>query len=307
VDFTIKESNQQLAGVLRQHRIEKKMSVEDVSGKTGIPALHIISIEEGAFEQFDSFYLKMYLKKYGAFLGIGMDALYAQFYGDTVGETAPKETPEPIKKAVSKPNSLAAVNKRAPRKEEVGKVIGIACLAIVAAFGVYFLWDMVSQGMSGEPQQEIQNPNTDINLGDGQEEEGAGLGEEDGKEESGAAEAPDEVQPVTTITEEESPANQQVFSIVTTEEAAVLTLTFSGTTWLGTNNGIVIPFESQELTGAGFTRNDGDVETVSIVESTSLYLNIPNLHLIELAVNGEAVPLGTTPRHQQITLNITIE
>jgi len=301
LDYSNIEKNQQLAAVFRQQRNEKKMTVDEVATKTGIPALHLNSIENGNFEQFDLFYLKMYLKKYATFLGMDFNQFYREIYG------ASDPQPEPATETASKANVRPAARVKKPvATQKLGKIAGILLGAVVVVFGLYFGWDMIRTGLDQE-QPEVVNPGSDLVLsenGEDDEPQEAGMGDQDQEE----PEEPEEpAAPETTVTVEESNGQQQVLNIVTTADSAVLTLNFTGNTWLGTNNQTTIPFEGAEMTGAGFVRNDGDTETVTVTESTSFYLNVPNLDRVTFTINGEELPIETTPRHQHITLNITIE
>ena len=84
MDFSNKESNQQLADYLREQRQNQNLDLEEVSAKIGVPIQHLKSIEQGDFERFDSFYLKMYIKKYATYLSLNVGELYQQFYGNQI-------------------------------------------------------------------------------------------------------------------------------------------------------------------------------------------------------------------------------
>ena len=73
MDFSNKENNQQLADYLREQRQNRHLNLEDVADKIGVPIQHLKNIENGNFDRFDTFYLKMYIKKYATYLSLNVD------------------------------------------------------------------------------------------------------------------------------------------------------------------------------------------------------------------------------------------
>ena len=84
MDFSNKENNQQLADYLREQRQNRHLNLEDVADKIGVPIQHLKNIENGNFDRFDTFYLKMYIKKYATYLSLNVEELYQQFYGSQI-------------------------------------------------------------------------------------------------------------------------------------------------------------------------------------------------------------------------------
>ena len=309
MDFSNQENNAVLAEIFRKQRNVKGFSLEDVAAQTGIPELHLKNIESGKFEEFDPFYLKMYLKKYGAFLGVDLKEAYLKAYGL-------QEGPEPV--TIKTPKNLDIRNPRATTKKKFrrgsGKILATALLLIAAVFGIYFGWDMIRAGFSQDPEEfPIQNPHTP-DLGtlteDGENEDASpqegNVEESAGNDEYGTAEISEQGSGLS-IELATSDDREQIFSVVSTEEELEVRLVFSGETWIGSENNTVIPFENGELTEAGFTRNTGDVETLVITDSTTLYFNLPNTDRVGFFIGDEPIPVDYSIRHQRITVNITME
>ena len=128
MDFSNKENNQQLADYLREQRQNRHLNLEDVADKIGVPIQHLKNIENGNFDRFDTFYLKMYIKKYATYLSLNVEELYQQFYGSQIQ----KEVEVKIHK-----------QKVQKRNRNLGRVAGLVCAVLVIALGVFYVVDVV--------------------------------------------------------------------------------------------------------------------------------------------------------------------
>ena len=146
MDFSSKENNQQLAEYLRNQRLSQQLDLDDVSEKIGVPIQHLKNIESGNFDRFDTFYLKMYLKKYVNYLSLNIDELYQQFYGTQ------------IQKEVEVKIHKQQVQKR---NRNLGRLAGVVCASLVIGLGVFYVTDMIK---NANPKEEnsivINNPNS---------------------------------------------------------------------------------------------------------------------------------------------------
>ncbi len=156
MDFSSKENNQQLAEYLRNQRLSQQLELDDVSEKIGVPIQHLKNIESGNFDRFDTFYLKMYLKKYVNYLSLNVDELYQQFYGNQIQ----KEVEVKIHK-----------QKVQKRNRNLGRLAGVLCASLVIGLGIFYVGDMIK---NANPKKEennivINNPNSSTIVGESQE------------------------------------------------------------------------------------------------------------------------------------------
>jgi len=299
VDYSNQENNQQLAEVFRKHRTAKGMTVEEAASKTGIPSLHINSIENGKFEQFDPFYLKMYLKKYGTFLTIDLDEAYAQAYGAPQVEEAPVAI-----KAVKSTNSLLANRKTSRRSLGLGKLIGMLLLVIAIGYGGYVIVDMWQQGMSNDaPPPVIENPRSDELVGNGNEETDDTEEEPEEEAENVVAEP---ALPATHVELVSQEGNFQNFTVHTEGDVAEIQFIFSNRTAISPlNSGAPIAFDEMTVhpvTGAAF--QDGDTATITLESGGNLEVWFQWLNYVEATVNGEPVELAEAGDWQVLRFEI---
>lgn len=75
-DETLERSSlERLVRALKQARLQKSLSVDEISRLIKIRSVHIEKLEEGDFTFLPPLYVLSYLKKYAAELGVGDDAL----------------------------------------------------------------------------------------------------------------------------------------------------------------------------------------------------------------------------------------
>lgn len=299
MDYSNQENNQQLAEIFRKQRTTRGMTVEEAAGKTGIPVLHIHNIEDGKFEQFDPFYLKMYLKKYGNFLAIDLGEAYSQVYG------APKVEEAVVAiKTVKNPGPTLSSGKNNRRSEGLGKVIGMVLLVVAIGFGVYFVVDMWQEGMANrEDIPIIENPLVgDMDLtGDSDEPY------DDVK--------PEEIENVlieeshlaaTAIEMVSREGIFQSFMVNTDEEFAEIQFVFSNNTAVSPLNGMP-PLEFDERTVhpvQGTRFQDGDTATITIHRGENVEVWLERLNDLEVTVNGEPVETASADGQQVLRFEI---
>jgi len=306
LNYSNHEHNQQLAEIFRQHRTAKNMSLEEIAAKTGIPALHLNSIENGKFEQFDSFYLKMYLKKYGSFLSIDLEEVYAAVYG--MQQQAPEE-------AVVQKKAAPAPLKQARRPEAAGKIAGMALLAILVIFGIYFSWDMLRAGIGDETEevQQIENPNSNDILEENRQNE-EDKEEAESEQNAGSANEESELEEnPASFTEVELASHEgifQNFTVFTSEEAIEIAFIFSANTAVAPLNGMP-PLEFAEgitvhpVSGRNFTT--GETGTIELSPDETLQIWIQSLSDLQVTVNGETIEPAHAEGAQVLTFNIETE
>ena len=240
MDFSNKENNQQLADYLREQRQNRHLNLEDVADKIGVPIQHLKNIENGNFDRFDTFYLKMYIKKYATYLSLNVEELYQQFYGTQIQ----KEVEVKIHK-----------QKVQKRNRNLGRVAGLVCAVLVIALGVFYVVDVVKNATpKADNNIVINNPNS------------SEMVEKDEETPETLEETPTQVpeekpqQPVTTVSMVSQQSKEVIFEIVTDQTEADLKLDFTAPCWLSLNLGdqSLIPGETYQAGGVFEQKIAGD-------------------------------------------------
>lgn len=88
-----------IGNVLRQARIDKGMTIDDLQKKTRIQKRYLIAIENGDFDQLPGqFYVRAFIKQYGEYVGVDTDSFFnhpqRSEYQDSIDDKYEEETEE---------------------------------------------------------------------------------------------------------------------------------------------------------------------------------------------------------------------
>ena len=287
MDFSNKENNQQLADYLREQRQNRHLNLEDVADKIGVPIQHLKNIENGNFDRFDTFYLKMYIKKYATYLSLNVEELYQQFYGTQIQ----KEVEVKIHK-----------QKVQKRNRNLGRVAGLVCAVLVIALGVFYVVDVVKNATpKADNNIVINNPNSS-EMVEKDEETPETLEETPTQvpEEKATEEKPQE--PVTTVSLVSQQSKEVIFEIVTDQTEADLKLDFTAPCWLSLTLGdqSLIPGETYQAGGVFEQKIAGD-------QFGTLEFNVGDATAVKISVNNQVIDFEPSTPHQYIKINIKTE
>ncbi len=287
MDFSNKENNQQLADYLREQRQNRHLNLEDVADKIGVPIQHLKNIENGNFDRFDTFYLKMYIKKYATYLSLNVEELYQQFYGTQIQ----KEVEVKIHK-----------QKVQKRNRNLGRVAGLVCAVLVIALGVFYVVDVVKNATpKADNNIVINNPNSS-EMVERDEETPETLEDTTTQvpEEKATEEKPQE--PVTTVSLVSQQSKEVIFEIVTDQTEADLKLDFTAPCWLSLTLGdqSLIPGETYQAGGVFEQKIAGD-------QFGTLEFNVGDATAVKISVNNQVIDFEPSTPHQYIKINIKTE
>lgn len=288
MDFSSKENNQQLAEYLRNQRLSQQLDLDDVSEKIGVPIQHLKNIESGNFDRFDTFYLKMYLKKYVNYLSLNIDELYQQFYGNQIQ----KEVEVKIHK-----------QKVQKRNRNLGRLAGVLCASLVIGLGIFYVGDMIK---NANPKKEennivINNPNSSTIVGESQEKPQESIEENvPAPEQAPVEQKPQE--PITTVSKVSQEDRKVTFDLVTAQTEATLKLDFTGPCWLSLALG-------NESLIAGETYQAGGVfeKAISMEQFGTLDFNVGDANAVQISINNQVIEFEPSTPHQYIEINIKSE
>jgi len=131
-----RSSLERLVQALRQARVRRDLTVEDISRQINIRETHIEKIEEGDLTFVPPLYVFSYLKKYAAELGVGDDALL---------EASRKELGIPASRFSTRPSAQAVTpgsRDVAPSSKGNGRRVLVVAVAAATAvlIGLAFLY-----------------------------------------------------------------------------------------------------------------------------------------------------------------------
>ena len=300
MSFSNEEKNQQLAVFLKDQRTKQNITLEEISIKTGVPEHHLKAIESGVFNNFDAFYLKMYIKKYATVLDLNADEVFETYVNTQAMQVTSKKTRVKLKQT----------NQSAKKKP-----ILFAAIILIVVVGVSLGTTMQSKNPNVIPsvdanQPVIDNPNSedllstkeeDVNLEPDKTDDSKPTEDDVITPESETETEQDEViKPKTEVILDSVNNSQSRFNITTEANTVKLKLTFSEDCWLA------ITESGKNLVNATVYGKGDVVELDLTTDKSEILLNIGNINAVELRIDEEKVQSEQTIPHQYLTLNLNL-
>ena len=313
MDFTNDHLNQEVAACLQSLRIEQHMTLEQLSEKSQVPVVHLLSIEEGHFRRFDDFYLKLYLNRCAQILGVNLEQIYAYAVKNNkeiLGDDAPLETAaeqatttpvSPIQPQTSqrivipqKRNFVKSSYKKS-KIPQVNLTKGLIFL-LLAVLGVAFLFFLIgflsnlgSSGTTDDPPV-IDNPHSTLTAETTVPEETEPTTEPSPEEE-------------TTIELDTHVGRTQTFDVITSSEDVVLRIEFDADCWLE------LRFDGNLVDGRVFLLSEYIEETFDLTDGEgTIDINFGNLFGVErITINGVEVDYNDSESVQRLIFNVVSE
>ncbi|MCM3782891.1 helix-turn-helix domain-containing protein [Neobacillus mesonae] len=306
----------ELGQQLKEARLQKGLSLDDVQEMTKIRKRYLEAIESGDYKVLPgSFYVRAFIKTYAETVGLNPDELL---------EGHKKDVPAPEQEATMEP----VMQKRSsrPAAERNNKWLSIVLpwtfLGLILVL-IYLYWLSPSMNQANEskepPTEQASNednqptnsvpdgnepstgegtePGTDVGGGDPANQEGTDGTASD--EEAGQEEEPaDEAQPVT-VTESGKSGNITIFDVSggSTDEPVTVEVKASGESWLEMYNG---ENSSGEQLVSGLTAS-GDNHSFELT-SEGMYIKSGYAPATEITVNGQVVTDGKTTNRIRLQL-----
>ncbi|WP_221564471.1 helix-turn-helix domain-containing protein [Alkalihalobacillus sp. TS-13] len=290
---------------LKEARLEKQLSYEELQDKTKIQKRYLQAIEEGQYSVLPgAFYARAFIKNYAEAVGLDPDMLFEEHASEV---PASKEGPTEFSPRSSKPKT------NVPKDNKLAKVLPLLLTAVLlTALLIAFYW--VVQNNSGNSSSEPNKDNVDnyeSTEGEKPPEESSETTEgKDGNEESSDDSEDDgtnetetqseEVTPEQTLEELSSEGSIKTYSLSGTDEFNV-DLKINGETYIDVKD------ESGKNIQPGgkiFKKEDGTV-SYELTDHTQVTFNIGATQHVEVTVNGESVTYAVEPSkrpHQKIII-----
>lgn len=296
----------ELGARLKQARLEKGYSLEDLQEITKIQKRYLAAIEEGKFGIMPgTFYVRAFIKQYAEAVGLDADEMLAMYKA---------EAPEPPLTSEASGMTAPAMRRTSMRRagktaEAMPKVI-LALFIVVAIGIVWFL--KANQASNTEPAEEIAETESTVQVQQvGPEENGEGAPTEDGEadkeepaekeaeKETEKAEQPEEPEaPKATLAVDRSEGENTFYNLAGTDKATV-TLTGKGRSWITVTDNTGKQYFSKSL-------ETGQTETIEAQGVQWLRFRIGYVPGVEIAVNGNPLTYAI-PGAERVTQNIIIQ
>ncbi|SFQ06700.1 protein RodZ, contains Xre-like HTH and DUF4115 domains [Priestia endophytica DSM 13796] len=306
---------------LKEARIEKGLSLEDLQKETKIQKRYLAGIEEGNYDLMPGkFYVRAFIKQYCEAVGLNVEQTFEQYQAD-IPSAQHQVAPEELSRVKTRTKEVAPKNSKVldalPKAIIAAVVVGVLVLGWVIA--LYINKDDKEQANSTDSQVESQSEqSSDAQKEDSNDDSEQASTKTDENKEAEKKEAEkkeaEKKEAAKKEEEKESDKDESKSKLTTVEGAAnpgtyklegadefKLELTATATTpsWVGVTNGKGNSFFSSML-------QKGKTETIDLTNEQDVKIRVGFAPGVEVKVNGEVVQYPSDPK-QNVTQNVFIQ
>ncbi|WP_408011035.1 helix-turn-helix domain-containing protein [Pseudalkalibacillus sp. A8] len=289
---------------LKEARMERQLSYEQLQDKTKIQKRYLRAIEEGQYSVLPgAFYARAFIKNYAEAVGLDPEVLFEEHASEL---PATKEGQSEFTPSASKPKS------NIPKDNKVAKVFPVfLTVVLLAALLVALYW--VIQNNAGNNSSEPNTENVDkYESAEGDEPEESTETSEDTDGNDGKSDSSEDED--TTETESEPEEETQVQNLEElSSEGSIKTYALSGTDQFNVelkmkgNSYIDVKEASGKniQPGGKVFKKENGILTYDLADQTQVTFNIGVSQNVEVTVNGEPLTYAVEPSkrpHQKIVI-----
>ncbi|QHJ72430.1 DUF4115 domain-containing protein [Planococcus halotolerans] len=281
---------------LKEARIAKGYSLEDLQDVTKIQKRYLAGIEEGNYSMMPGqFYVRAFIKQYADAVGLNADELLEQHKA---------EMPETTKEQVSKPMAAPVRSRRqamskssSSRINEKMPMVIVALFIVVIVAVMWFFFNMLGED---DPTDEVTENDDGVQY-EAPSENTPPATEEEPAEEEEPEEQPEEEEPAEPETEiSVAGTDGQTTTYQSTGSAErELLIEVTGPSWVGATD------ENGENLMAAATMQAGQSETLDLSEVSLVRLRLGAAPNVDLTLNGEPIEYEQDLTTQNIVIEFT--
>lgn len=282
---------------LKEARIAKGYSLEDLQDVTKIQKRYLAGIEEGNYSMMPGqFYVRAFIKQYADAVGLNADELLEQHKA---------EMPETTKEQVSKPMAAPARSRRqsmskssSNRINEKMPMILVALFIVLIIFVMWFFYNMLAQN---DPTDEVAENDDGVQYEAPSENSPPATEEDEPAEDESAEEQPEEEEPAEPETEiSVAGTDGQTTNYQWTGPAErELLIEVSGPSWVAATD------ENGENLMTAATMQSGQSETLDVSEASQVRIRLGATPNVVLSLNGEPIEYEQDLTTQNIVIDFT--
>ncbi|MTD30217.1 helix-turn-helix domain-containing protein [Planomicrobium sp. YIM 101495] len=281
---------------LREARVAKGYSLEDLQDVTKIQKRYLAGIEEGNYSMMPgTFYVRAFIKQYAEAVGLNPEEILEQYKSEV-----PETVKEPVRPTMAAPTPSRRETFSRSSSNRLGEVMPMILvgLFIVVIFAVaWFFYQQLQDGDSAETPVndagvQYDESNDEGQDGDGATEEPADVEEEPVKEEEPA-------QPAATLSVVGTQGETTTYTW-SGPETREMVITASGASWVSATD-----HNQAELMSPARTMQAGDSETIDLSTAEQVRVRLGASGNVTLSINGEPIEYAVDLITQNIIIQFT--
>ncbi|MCM3704126.1 MULTISPECIES: helix-turn-helix domain-containing protein [Cytobacillus] len=292
----------ELGNRLKEARLAKDMSLDDLQKVTKIQKRYLVGIEDGDYSMMPGkFYVRAFIKQYAEAVGIEPEEIFEQ-YKDDIPTQMNDDIPEKLSRVQSRKDFSGRTSKVFDILPKV--LIGVFIVGLIAV--IYNFLGAKDQVDKDEKLSDLTDEQTVIkeseNLAENKKDESAEKEEEsadkDNEENGKDQEAEDE--PKQEVAVVQSSGNGTVYELKNADKFELEVLS-TGETWVNIKNG-----KGDSLFQGMLTEDGTKSQKIDFSKETEAFIVVGNSAQTEIYVNGEKIEYKVPPS-QSVRQDITIK
>jgi cytoskeletal protein RodZ len=293
----------ELGNRLKEARLAKDMSLDDLQKVTKIQKRYLAGIEDGDYSMMPGkFYVRAFIKQYAEAVGIEPEEIFEQYKNDIPAQVN-DDIPEKLSRVQSRKDLSGRTSKLFDILPKI--LIGVFIVGLIAV--LYNFLGAKDQADNEEKPSDLTDEQTVIeeseNLAENKKDETADKKEEpadkDANEENSKDQEAEEA-PKQEVAVVQSSGNETVYELKNADKFELEVLS-TGETWVNIKNG-----KGDSVFQGMLTADGTKSHKVDFSKETEASLVVGNSTQTELYVNGEKIEYKVPPS-QSVRQDITIK
>jgi len=289
----------ELGNRLKEARLLKGLSLDDLQDITKIQKRYLIGIEEGNFSSMPGkFYVRAFIRQYAEAVGIEPDELFEDFKN---------EIPNTVNNDI--PGQISRVQSRKSISNSGSKILDVLPKVLIAflIIGIFvFVWYLLAQKDSGnsadettpkDKQEVTYEESSDYSSGDKDEQL------EEKKQEDNAEEKDDVKEETSALDQElsvaEANGDQSIYELKNADKFE-LKIVSTGETWVNIKNS-----KGDSVFQGMLTKGGTESQTIDLSQETESMVVVGDSTATEIYVNGQKLEYAVSPT-EEVRQDITI-
>lgn len=277
---------------LKEARLAKGYSLEDLQEMTKIQKRYLSGIEEGNYSMMPGpFYVRAFIKQYADAVGLNSDELLESYK-----QELPSSSSEEMRQTMSSaPTRRRSITKSSNR---LGEVLPMVTVAVFIIIGIVIFWLLYQNLMMKDNNPTETQTDQPVSIEEPETKDQTSVVDSETEEEPIEEEPVEEVEPIQTIAMGKIDGETTNYTLSGTDTFS-LKIVARGRAWVGVKNQSGAEMLGRELA-------EGETVTLDLSDAQTARIRVGAAPQIDVFINDEKVEYGT-PTTDRFTQNMMIQ
>ncbi|WP_017380893.1 helix-turn-helix domain-containing protein [Paenisporosarcina sp. TG-14] len=282
----------ELGTSLKEARLAKGYSLEDLQEMTKIQKRYLSGIEEGNYSMMPgSFYIRAFIKQYADAVGLNSDELL-ESYKQELPSSSSEEMRQTMTSAPTRSRSITKSSNR------LGEVLPMVTVAVIIIIGIVIFWLLYQNLMMKDNNPTETQTDQPVSIEEPETKDETSAVDSETEEEPIEEEPVEEVEPTQTIAKGKIDGETTNYTLSGTDTFS-LKIVARGRAWVGVKNQSGVEMLGYELA-------KGKTVTLDLSDAQTARIRVGAAPQIDVFINDEKVEYGT-PTTDRVTQNMMIQ